>query len=71
MLIGFQFETARSDMTNFAIMMASRDKPLKMLSLMRRDIFRHRRLYNIFFFLRIIIFIPRSLDFNSQQFGLM
>jgi hypothetical protein len=29
-------------------MIASRDKPLRRLSPMRRDIFRHRRLYILF-----------------------
>jgi hypothetical protein len=59
LIMRFQLETIRSSMINFASMMASRDKPLRRLSPMWRDIFRRERLYNIFFLL-----IPRSLGFQ-------
>jgi hypothetical protein len=64
MLTRLQFETARSDMIDFATMMASRNKHLRKLSPMQRDIFRHRRLYNIFFFLKSILLISRFLRFQ-------
>ncbi len=65
-LTRLQPEAARLVMTNFATMMASRDKPLRMLSPMRSDLFRHGRLYTRITFLGIILLSPRSLRANLK-----
>jgi hypothetical protein len=44
-------------------MMANRDKLLSELSPMRRNIFCLGMFFNIFFFLRSILFIPSSWEF--------
>jgi len=64
MLMGLQLETDRSD--NFVTMMASRDKPLRMLFPMRKDICRHGRLRTSFTFFWIILLSPRSLRANLK-----
>jgi hypothetical protein len=60
-LLGTYLRTLWPDVPRDATMMAGRNKPLRGLSPMWRDIFGHRRFFNTFFLLRSILLILRSL----------
>ena len=68
--MGFKLKTIRSNMTNFATMMASKDKFQRSLSHMRRNIHilrsRQTWLYTTFFFLRSNLLILRSSGFQLR-----